>query len=404
MYFYVDESGHTGANLFDDAQPLLYYGVLSSKLNVDLVAEAGVARLRAQLGVDRLHANVLGNGPLVTIARDLLRIQKQLDFRFDIYRVAKPDHAIICFFDQVFDQGLNPAMTWTGYWTPLRYVLLLKVASLFDEDLAKRAWAARIDVDDDAAQKSLKEVCRILIARLDQLPDARSQQLMGDALSWVVSNPTEIGYNVADKKSILQITPNVIGFQSVMHGIAGRIKSSTRQALKIVVDQQSQFNKAQRTLAEFYASARNIEWASGPGMPKMDMKNMPTVPIEFSSSGASAGLELVDLHLWIFKRFMENKDLAPELFMLIKPHLNRGRTDEISLAAIANRWTKYFEQMPELHEMSVEQVARGKEMIRIDEARRLKKIDGAWLSGPGSARERSEQSLEALKTDEVIKQ
>ena len=36
---------------------MLYYGVLSSKLNVDLVAEEGVARLRKVLGVNRLHAN-----------------------------------------------------------------------------------------------------------------------------------------------------------------------------------------------------------------------------------------------------------------------------------------------------------------------------------------------------------
>ena len=386
MYFYVDESGHTGANLFDDAQPMLYYGVLSSKLNVDLVAEAGVARLRSRLGVDRLHANVLGNGPLVTVARELVRIQKQIDFRFDIYRVAKPDHAIICFFDQVFDQGLNPAMTWTGYWTPLRYVALLKIASLFDAGLAKQAWDARISVDDDVAHNGLREVCRILIDRLDQLPDVRSRQLLGDALSWVVSNPAAIGYNVPDKKAILQITPNIIGFQTVMHGIAGRIQRAKRQAQKIIVDHQSQFNKAQRTLADFYASARNLEWASGPGMPKMNMKNMPVVPIEFSSSGASAGLELVDLHLWVFKRFMEDKGLAPELFMLIKPHLNRGRTDEISLAAIANRWLKYFDQIPELHEMSAEQVARGRELIRIDEERRLKMIDGVWSSGVDMAR------------------
>jgi hypothetical protein len=26
MHFYVDESGHTGLNLFDAEQPLLYYG------------------------------------------------------------------------------------------------------------------------------------------------------------------------------------------------------------------------------------------------------------------------------------------------------------------------------------------------------------------------------------------
>jgi len=30
MFFYVDESGHTGTNLFDPNQPVLYYGVLSS--------------------------------------------------------------------------------------------------------------------------------------------------------------------------------------------------------------------------------------------------------------------------------------------------------------------------------------------------------------------------------------
>jgi hypothetical protein len=55
MYLYVDEGGHTGTNLFDPEQPMLYYGVLSSTRNV--------------------------------------------------YRVSKPNHAIICFFDQVFDQG-----------------------------------------------------------------------------------------------------------------------------------------------------------------------------------------------------------------------------------------------------------------------------------------------------------
>lgn len=37
MYFYVDESGQTGLELFDGNQPFLYYGVLSSKVNLDLL-------------------------------------------------------------------------------------------------------------------------------------------------------------------------------------------------------------------------------------------------------------------------------------------------------------------------------------------------------------------------------
>ena len=146
MYFYVDESGHTGTNLFDESQPVLYYGVLSSKVNIDVLSESTLSSLRKRLGVNRLHANELGNTGIAKISKEIYNLQKRYDLRFDIYRVAKADHALISFFDQVFDQGLNPAITWTGYWTPMRYVLLLKLASLFDEETLKLAWAARIEL------------------------------------------------------------------------------------------------------------------------------------------------------------------------------------------------------------------------------------------------------------------
>jgi len=371
MHFYVDESGHTGANLFDGNQPTLYYGVLSSKLNVDAIAEPSLKEMRKAVGVDRLHAHVLRNDGLVKILPSLVKLQRQLDFKFDLYRVVKPDHAVICFFDQVFDSGVNPAMTWTGYWTPLRYVALIKIAHLFDESLARTAWEARISLDSNTATVQLQEVCRTLVERLVRLPDSRSRELLGGVLTWAINNPAEIGYNVHDRASQLQILPNIIGFQSVMHGIAARIKAAGREAVKIVVDQQSQFNKAQKTLADFYASAREIEWATGPGMPVMDLKNIPKVPIVFCSSKESAGLELVDIQLWVFKRFIERKELAPELSSLIKPHLYRGRTDEISLSAIEKRWTEYFRKIPELHEMSAAHVATSAEVLRRDEERRI---------------------------------
>jgi hypothetical protein len=148
MFFFVDESGHTGTNLFDEYQPLLYYGVLSAKTNLDLLVAPYVKAARKKVGhVERLHAAELGLSGLVAIADDLVKIQRKYQPRFDIYRVAKPDHALSCFFDQVFDQGMNPAVTWTGYWTPMRYVLLLKIAYLFDEETLKLAWAARIETN-----------------------------------------------------------------------------------------------------------------------------------------------------------------------------------------------------------------------------------------------------------------
>src|SRR6266568_1434614 len=175
MFFYIDESGHTGANLFDPEQPILYYGVLSSKLNIDALGEEAIGQMCREAGVPRLHAGDLGVGRLIPLVPRIVRIQEWLDLRFNLYRVAKPDHAIISFFDQVFDQGLNPAITWTGYWTPLRYMLLMKVAALFDEELAKKAWAARIDHRDEIAIPLFQEVCEELRRRVPALPDERSR-------------------------------------------------------------------------------------------------------------------------------------------------------------------------------------------------------------------------------------
>lgn len=375
MYFYVDESGHTGPNLFDAAQPMLYYGVLSSRLNLDVVAEPSLASMRRSLRAPRLHAAELGVGRLIDVSPGLVQLAKRLEMRFDIYRVAKPDHAIICFFDQVFDQGMNPAVTWTGYWTPLRYVLLLKLASLFDEELAQKAWAARIEPKDQIALPVMQEVCVELRSRVHALPDARSRQLVTDALTWAEKNPEELSYNVASKKDMLQITPNVIGFQSVMHGIAARIKLTGRQASRIVVDQQSQFNKAQKTLAEFYQNARGLKASMGPGMPEVDHSKMPRTPIEFSSSVGSAGLEITDIHLWIFRRVMEGVRLPPELASLVRLHAHRTRTDEISLRAIESRWTRWFQQMPGLENMSAEQIERARVILAKDETRRMQAVN-----------------------------
>lgn len=366
MFFYVDESGHTGPNLFDEKQPVLYYGVLSASVNLDAVAETSVRQAREQLGVERLHAAEMGLGGLVAISDHLISIQKRFQPRFDVYRVAKPDHAVICFFDQ----GVNPAMTWTGYWTPLRYMLLVKVAHLFDDDLARRAWKARTDIHDKTAEAELVFVCNELIKRLPALPDARSRQLVGDALNWAIRNTNELGYNCQSKKEVLTVTPNVVGFQSVMHGIASRLKSPKAKA-SITVDQQSQFNKAQKNLAEFYASARHVPWVSGPGLPKMDLSRMPSAPIKFSSGKDSVGLELVDCYLWLFKRVFEKKELANEVIPLIQSQMRRGHTDCISINAIAQRWTQWFRDLPEPTE---EQMEAAKAIRAIDEERRLKAV------------------------------
>src|SRR5476649_1024120 len=115
MYFYVDESGHSGSDLFDEQQPNLYYGVVSSPQDIDIVAEAELALLRQHVGHPRLHATELGIGRLLEIAPEIEKLQQRLEMSFDVYRFVKADHAIISFFDQVFDSGMNSAVPYEAY-------------------------------------------------------------------------------------------------------------------------------------------------------------------------------------------------------------------------------------------------------------------------------------------------
>lgn len=371
MFFYVDESGQTGLNLFDESQPYLYYGVLSSRTNLDVLAKKKVIELRKKLKVDRLHASELGVGPIVDITPNIIDLIKEYNLKFDFCKVAKVDYAVISFFDQIFDSVMNPAVPWTTYWTPLRYSMLVRVASLFDLDLIKSAWKARVTTNSKKSEEILVDVCKVLIDRIYLLPDKRSQEIVKESLEWVIKNPSEIQYNTDSKKMTLQISPNLIGFQAVMHGIAIRLKKTNRKPLKIIVDRQSQFNRAQEVIADYYRKGRGVAFVNGPGLPEMDLKHMPNIPISCTPGDESVGLELVDIFIWVFKRRIEKKDLPLELKMIIIKLTKHGFYNEISMKAIKDRWGKWFENLPIPTE---EQKNKAKEMIRISEENRKAKL------------------------------
>lgn len=367
MYFYVDESGNSGSNLFDPNQPRLHYGVLGCAKNLDIIAEPMLARLRKELGVKRLHAKDLREQRLKKVAEAFTLFQKRHDVRFQFYSVVKADHAVMSFFDQVFDSGVNDAVSWHNYWTPLRYLLLMKVAHLFDDDLRRRAWTARLEQNPVRCEQQLVALCNDLRQRLHVLPDARSREIIDGALVWAAARPDRISYGASNRESALQISPNLIGFQQVLQGIADMSQRTGRRVRTIVVDRQSEFNLAQEFLAEIYRKLRGTKVPMPPGMPNFDWSNMPEEPPRFVAGDMSAGLEMVDVYVWIMKRLVEDRDLPPELQGLIYGQRHRGRTDEVSLRGIDRRWSHILA----LPEPSAEDAARAAKMLAEAEAKRL---------------------------------
>jgi len=186
-----------------------------------------------------------------------------------------------------------------------------------------------------------------------------------------LENPQEVQYNPKSKRDSYWITPNLIGFQQVMFSIALRIKEGKSHFPVIVVDQQTQFNKTQCSLAKFYAQLSGRQYDLGTGLPKMDFTGMPITPIRFQSGLNNVGLELVDIYLWLFKILFEKKEIAPELHSLLSSLMSSCTYNEISLSAIEKRWTEWFENLPE---PTPEQWEFGKEIIKNNERRRLDAI------------------------------
>lgn len=346
MYYFIDESGNTGLNLFDANQPILYYGVLGCPVNLDVIAEPMLKELRRDLGVKRLHAAELGVGRLTAVTHRLIPFSKKYDLRFSLLKVVKPDHAIISFFDQVFDSGMNEAVPWHHYFTPLRYILLFKISALFDEQLSKEAWTARRETNSARCADALVKLCNTLLDRVHRLPDARSREIVSGALKWASANPFEISYGVGNHDTALQISPNLVGFQQVMQVMASQSTKMGRKVKTITVDRQTEFNKAQAELADWYLKLRGHKTDMGPGMPKLDYSMMPEVPPTFTPGKESAGLELVDITLWVAKRLEEQKQTSPELQALFWSQAKRGLVDEISLHALERRW-RHLLDLPE---------------------------------------------------------
>nr|WP_140429724.1 hypothetical protein [Escherichia coli] len=92
------------------------------------------------------------------------------------------------------------------------------------------------------------------------------------------------------------------------------------------------------------------------------------VTLVFQSGTKSAGLELVDIYLWTFKRFMEDKALAKPLSRLVYTNLKTARTNSVSIQSVASRFKELLGKLPV---PSAEIMRQAQELRDFDEARRM---------------------------------
>ena len=89
LFAYVDETGNTGHNIFDEKQPDFFTAALITRGNFDASHGARVAAIALALGQSSLHAKDLGMHRLESVSRDILELLVASKAMFFVSRVEK---------------------------------------------------------------------------------------------------------------------------------------------------------------------------------------------------------------------------------------------------------------------------------------------------------------------------
>jgi hypothetical protein len=339
MYAYVDETGNTGNRIFDPNQPLFITAAMMTRGNFDIIQKAGVAAIAKKAGVQALHANELGIAKVEDIAGELLKLVKAANARFFLSRVEKRFLAATKVMDTYFDCGENLAVPWQMYsLRRLRLLLTFKVARfLLSEDIAQTVWDCLTAKKEGTSIALFVEGAKALLANAHHLPDARSQQVVAEAMKWAIDNPENFASTRGNSKVFrYSHSPNFVAFTSLVRGIDEASKVWNSPVREIVHDRQTEMETMFRIHHELVTNASEDVFR-GPGDAPLSMRQVPGSALRMATDETSPGLQVIDVILWLFKRALTGQDEGPEGARLLQRVFMRARQSDFSFAGVGQQ-------------------------------------------------------------------
>lgn len=373
MYAFVDESGNTGQNLFDEAQPIFTTLALLTRSDFDKLLGKKVLDLAARLGVAELHAVELGTDRIEDIAPELQAILKDAGARFAISRLEKRYLLASKIFDAIFDSGENLGAAWHIYnIRPLRLMLLFKFAAAVPEPLARDFWTAMMAKNPKIAEAGLVKFCDDMLEVLPDMPDRGAAERLEQALSWARDNPEAIYLHSAGKLARHGHLPNTVGFGNLLDGIEAHSKRLGRKIKLIRHDEQSQFAAALKFWHETFANAspEAVEWMYGE---KFVMQKGYGSKLAMSSSKESPGIQVADTLLWLFNRLSARREIGPASWELMRQVFRHAFQSDFSFEGVERAALEQYGHMFAT-DPPPEQIEAAKRMMAELEQRRQQRI------------------------------
>ncbi|MBI1211805.1 MAG: hypothetical protein GC190_10115 [Alphaproteobacteria bacterium] len=337
LYAYVDETGNTGHNLFDEDQPDFYTAALITKGDFDVAFGSPTSAIATRLGTLSLHGKELGLKKLESVAPEILRLLHAANATFFVSRVEKRYLLTTKAFDSLFDSGENAAVAWHHYnLRPLKIALAFRMAHLLDDETSRAFWACILEPDKDKALEMLKCVCMRLLSNLDRLPGEGWREIFRRGLEWARDHPESIQIHM-DRRSARQgHFPNLVAFANLLEGLEDHSRRVKRRVARITHDTQSEF---EQTLAAWHdllsnASPEEIKWAGE----THSMQRVAGSEFEVKADETSAGLQIVDIVLWLYRQYLKEKPLSPGCKAILTYVFEHGWESDFSFVGVGRMY------------------------------------------------------------------
>lgn len=373
MYAYADESGHTGSNLLDIAQPTYYAAAVMCLTDLDAKYKPTFDAYAKKYGFKYLHAADMGMHRLTGLLPTLTKWIKRDTIRFFIGNIDKKWFILCKLFDFLFDPIENRAALWHVYWVQqLRYMMLVKLSLLMEEDDLRDAWEAIHGADYETSKTLLISVINRLAERVALLPDERSRTIIAEVFTWAIKYPEELGLSFKKRKQLLGHYPNVAMFTPLMLSIQKQSEYWHSSVKRIVHDRQSQFQTAWREMHTLLSQASEKPFHLIGG-PEFKMRAAPGSSFVIGDSVTSAGIQLADIVLWFTKRMFDEKEVTPEVKEFMARVARHTEPYEMSYEGtidVLEREVTPIMSMP----MSNDKLKRGREIVETFEKQRMQSM------------------------------
>lgn len=320
MFFYIDESGQTGNNLFDSAQPFFFYGLLSAP--EDLREDAELAKLidniRSSLNVRVLHANALTEEQLRFAMRELFDLLRVRDVKFSFFVQNKVDSALLWFAEQFLDSEINSGIDSEVYNTILKYFFILNLFSMEIYEWLPKYWQAflKSKLMQDCEWRSLFNELEGIIQASSCKDYVKSQLLSG--VRFCIQEPQCLLQGFKGKKEKINMAPNIVLFyECLMHMGQFRCNNLSR----IYIDEQNQFNKAQVSAHKYYMENMQNRKITIPSLYSSRQHGVIPSKMYVATDSDNIGIEIVDLILSFYVARYKDQNLTDELFQLYEKEI-----------------------------------------------------------------------------------